>query len=101
MKPAIIGFFATLTACSGAAWDHTVVAPPSVARATRVSFEQYCTFNGANDLTEINEFLRRQAQAGWELVGIGGRSASVYCFKARTVTGPGDESAYLSGQTAP
>jgi peroxiredoxin family protein len=65
----------------------TVIA--SVALATGVNFEQYCTFNGANDLAKVNRFLRYQAQNGWELVAVGGRNATVYCFKASTAPGTG------------
>jgi hypothetical protein len=71
------------TGCVGAAWDKTEVAAPPVAMADGARWEQYCTFNGATDLAGVNAFLHEQAARGWELVGVGGQTATVYCFKAR------------------
>jgi hypothetical protein len=71
------------TGCVGAAWDKTEVAPPPVAMADGTRWEQYCTFNGATDLAAINAFLHEQGARGWELVSVGGQTATVYCFRAR------------------
>ena len=69
--------------CTGAVWDKTEVPPPRVAQAEAARWEQFCTFNGANDLAEINRYLHDMGTAGWELVSIGGQQATVYCFKTR------------------
>ncbi len=68
------------TGCYGAAWDHTEVPPPPPPPPGEVA--QYCTYNGANDLAEVNAFLAAQAHDGWELVSLGGQQGSVYCFRS-------------------
>jgi hypothetical protein len=75
------------TGCAGAAWDKTEVGAPPVAMADGTRWEQYCTFNGATDLATINAFLHEQGERGWELVSVGGQTATVYCFKARVARG--------------
>jgi hypothetical protein len=73
-----------LAGCEGAASrDRTEVRAPSVAIADGARWEQYCTFNGANDLAEINQWLHEQGERGWELVSVAGHLGTVYCFKAR------------------
>jgi len=67
--------------CNGAIWDTTAVPPPSVPQGPATKVAQYCTFYGSADLGEINEFLRRQGEAGWQLVALGGQRATVYCFR--------------------
>ena len=71
------------TGCVGAAWDKTPVAAPSLAATDGARWEQYCTYDGANDLAKVNAFLHEQGARGWELVSVGGQTATVYCFKAR------------------
>jgi hypothetical protein len=71
------------TGCLGATWDHREVPAPQVAGADGTRWAQYCTFNGANDLAEINEWLRQLGEQGWELAAIGGNTGTVYCFKTR------------------
>jgi len=80
MRFAALLLFAASTGCYGAAWDHTEVPPPPPPAPGAVA--QYCTYNGANDLGEVNAFLAAQARSGWELVSVGGQVASVYCFRS-------------------
>jgi hypothetical protein len=70
-----------LLACHGAAWDHTEVPPPVLPQRGGGKVAQYCTYDGSTDLGTINEFLRRQGEAGWELVALGGQTGTVYCFR--------------------
>jgi hypothetical protein len=69
--------------CYGSAWDKTEVPPPSAPTRDEALWSQYCTYHGATDLAEINAWLQELGQQGWQLVGIGGQTATVYCFKAR------------------
>jgi hypothetical protein len=69
--------------CYGSAWDKTEVPPPATPTPGGALWSQYCTYHGATDLTETNAWLQQLGHQGWELVGIGGQTASVYCFKAR------------------
>jgi len=78
------------TGCVGATWDRTEVAPPPAVMADGTRWEQYCTFNGANDLAAINAFLHEQGAHGWELVALGGQTGTVYCFKARVAPRGGE-----------
>ena len=83
MRTALLALLCTLsTGCVGAAWDKTEVPPPPVAIADGTRWAQYCTYNGAKDLAEVNEFLGRQGERGWQLVALGGQTGTVYCFKA-------------------
>lgn len=80
MRTAILVLLLGTSACYGAAFDQTVAAPPPVgAEGARVS--QYCTFNGTTDVTTLNAFLREQGDRGWQLVGVGGQTATIYCFR--------------------
>lgn len=78
---------ALCTGCHGGAWDATEVPPPATPAHEGTPWTQYCTYNGANDLGEINAWLQQLGSQGWELVGLGGRNATMYCFKARTSAG--------------
>jgi hypothetical protein len=87
-----------LTGCEGAAsWDRTEIQAPNVPLAAGARWEQYCTFNGAHDLTEINQWLHDQGTRGWELVSVAGQRGTVYCFKARVA----DERPLLDGSALP
>jgi len=77
---ALLFFVIGSSGCYGAAWDHTEVPPPPPPPPGALA--QYCTYNGANDLGEVNAFLAAQARSGWELVSVGGQQASVYCFRS-------------------
>jgi hypothetical protein len=78
---ALFVFLAASTGCHGAAWDHTEMPPPPPPPPGG-AVAQYCTYNGANDLEEVNAFLAAQARSGWELVALGGQTATVYCFRS-------------------
>jgi hypothetical protein len=67
------------TGCYGAAFDKKEVAPPPQPPAGVLA--QYCTYNGANDLDDVNAFLAQQAERGWVLTALGASTASVYCFR--------------------
>jgi hypothetical protein len=73
--------------CYGSAWDKREVLPPSTPTHEGALWSQYCTYHGATDLTEVNAWLQQLGQEGWQLVGIGGQTATVYCFKARLADG--------------
>jgi hypothetical protein len=73
---------ALASGCYGGAWDTREVPPPSTAARDGATLTQYCTYHGATDLREINEWLESQARQGWQLVGVGGQTATMYCFKA-------------------
>jgi hypothetical protein len=90
VRSAILIFLAALCAgCHGAAWDKTEVPPPASPLRDGAEWTQYCTYHGATDLTEVNEWLRELGQQGWQLVGVGGQTATMYCFKAeRDPEGP-------------
>jgi hypothetical protein len=80
MRTAILVVLLATSACYGAAYDQTVAAPPPVeAQGAKVS--QYCTFNGTTDVGALNAFLREQGERGWQLVGVGGQTATMYCFR--------------------
>jgi hypothetical protein len=69
------------TACHGGMWDATVIPPPVTPAREATRWTQFCTYNGANDLTEINAWLQALGNQGWQLVAVGGRNATMYCFK--------------------
>jgi hypothetical protein len=80
MRTAILVVLLASSGCYGAAFDHTSVpAPPIEAQGGKVS--QYCTFNGTTDVLALNAFLREQGERGWQLVGVGGQTATLYCFR--------------------
>jgi len=80
MRTAIFVVLLGASGCYGAAFDHTSVPAPSIeARGAKVS--QYCTFNGTTDVVALNAFLREQGERGWQLVGVGGQTATLYCFR--------------------
>lgn len=72
-----------LSGCYGSIWDKTEVPPPLTAARGGALWSQYCTYHGATDLTEINAWLQQLGQQGWQLVGVGGQTGTVYCFTAR------------------
>jgi hypothetical protein len=86
-----------LTACEGAVFDKTEVPPPVVPHNERGRVAQYCTHYGSSDLGAINEFLRQQGDAGWQLVGLGGSTATVYCFKTAGAPQPVSQETAASG----
>jgi hypothetical protein len=67
------------TGCYGAAFDHREVSPPPA--PAQGAPAQFCTYNGATDLDEVNAFLAQQAQRGWVLTALGGSTATIYCFR--------------------
>lgn len=67
------------TACHGAAWDNAEF--PTPPRPPPGVLAQYCTYDGANDLGVVNAFLAQQAEKGWALTSVGGRDATIYCFR--------------------
>jgi hypothetical protein len=81
MRIAILVLFGALTACEGASWDKTPVAPPPTGGQTGAQVSQYCTYNGTSDLESLNAFLSRMGASGWQLVGVGGQTATLYCFR--------------------
>jgi hypothetical protein len=84
MNVRLVVTFALLSAgCEGAMYARTKVPPPAITAADGAKWAQYCTFNGATDLGEINRFLEDQGQRGWELVSVAGQTATIYCFKTR------------------
>jgi hypothetical protein len=74
---------ALCTGCNGGAFDTSEIAPPTVPGRDGTRWTQYCTYHGATDLTEINAWIQQLGRQGWELVGVGGNTATMYCFKAR------------------
>jgi len=88
MRAASLFCFALLVpGCHGIGWDKTELPPPSTPIRDGELWSQYCTYHGATDLTETNAWLQQLGQQGWQLVGIGGQTATVYCFKARLPEG--------------
>jgi hypothetical protein len=85
---ALLSFTVLLAGCHGAYWDKTAVPAPATAARDGTPWSQYCTYHGASDLTEINAWLQWLGQQGWELAGIGGNTATVYCFKSRVASAP-------------
>ncbi len=88
MKIGIVVLFALLfgllsAGCEGAMFARTKVPPPAVSAMAGAKWAQYCTFNGATDLDEINRFLKDQGEQGWELASVAGQTATIYCFKTR------------------
>ena len=65
--------------CYGAAYDRREVPAPPVPAPGGLA--QYCAFNGATDLYDVNAFLAQQAERGWVLTALGGQTATVYCFR--------------------
>ncbi|HEY6461261.1 MAG TPA: hypothetical protein VIY73_13945, partial [Polyangiaceae bacterium] len=76
-----------LAGCHGAAWDKTEVPPPSMPSPDGATWTQYCTYHGATDLSEVNAWLEQLGRQGWRLAGVGGQTATMYCFEARLPEG--------------
>lgn len=66
--------------------DHTEVLEPNIAHADGTRWAQYCTYRNPSDLQELNIWLDKLGSDGWELTSIGGRDATIYCFKTRIAT---------------
>ena len=81
----LCAFSLLTTGCSVLA-DHTEVLEPNVAHADGTRWAQYCTYRNPSDLQELNIWLEKLGSDGWELTSIGGRDATVYCFKTRIAT---------------
>lgn len=75
-------------ACEGATWARTEIRPPVTTTTVGARWAQYCTFNGASNLDDINRFLKDQEQQGCELVRLAGRNATLHCFKLRLPSWP-------------
>jgi hypothetical protein len=69
--------------CYGSSWNHAEVPPPATPTHEGARWSQYCTYHGATDLAETNAWLQHLGEQGWELAGVGGQFASVYCFRSR------------------